>query len=110
MWGCSALTADSISLLMADRSNDNPIIPVTKRPRFGRKPQTNKEIPEQNMKTEDKVPLSRIDTIVGVLNNVNPIAGQDVLNIMAKFPLAIPLIIRSIYEKDKYKVCLEETL
>jgi hypothetical protein len=110
MWGCSALTADSISLLMADRSNDNPIKPVTKRPKFGGKPQTNKEIPEQNMKTEDKVPLSRIDTIVGLLNNVNPIVGQDVLNIMAKFPLAIPLIIRSIHEKDKYKVCLEETL
>ena len=108
MWGCSALTADSIALLMASISEDNNAKPlVSKRPRFGAKPNTNKGISEQNMKTEAKTPLSRIDTIVGVLNNVNAIVGQDVLNIMAKFPLAIPLIIRSIYEKDKYKVFIE---
>jgi hypothetical protein len=106
MWGCQALTADNISELISSvkypDENIKQNIKSPNKPRFGNLPNILPFV--EAGKKENKIPLSRLDIVVGLINSVHSIVAQDLLNIMAKFPIALPLIIRELHHKDSYKV------
>jgi hypothetical protein len=108
MWGCQALTADNISRLISAEENFDEKIKKNnvnvKKTRFGKKATSSTSQTNENVKIENKVPLSRLDIIVGIINSVDCIVAQDLLNIMAKFPIALPLIIRELHDEYSFKV------
>jgi len=109
MWGCSAITADNISSLLSSEPNTDSYSEQTSapknRPRFGKKVKESSPQTSRDKTTEQRAPFSRLDTIVGLLNSVDAIVGQDLLNIIAKFPYAMPLIINQLSDQDSFKVC-----
>ncbi len=108
MWGCQALTADNISRLIVTEESIVENIDENKffqnKPRFGKKSTGSSSQTSRALESENKIPLSRLDTIVGIINLVDSIVAQDLLNIMAKFPIALPLIIRELHNEDSFKV------
>jgi hypothetical protein len=109
MWGCQALTADNISSLISSEENTDKKIKVinlpTNKPRFGKKTTSSSTQLSENDDKQIKIPLSRLDIIVGVINSVEAVVAQDLLNIIAKFPLALPLIIKELHDQHSFMVC-----
>ncbi len=107
MWGCQALSSDNISGLIASKEDFDEEIEENlnffNRPLFGRQISNSSA---QISKKDSKIPLSRLDIITCIFNSVDCIIGQDLLNIMAKFPISLPLIIKELHDKDSYKACL----
>jgi hypothetical protein len=107
MWGCNVLTADNISCLVIneqireglDKDDTKPI----RKPPFGRKPKPLLDTQEQNIKESTKIPFSRLDIIVGIMNTVDSIVAQDILNLLAKFSMSIPLVIPK-FRQNCYEV------
>jgi hypothetical protein len=106
MWGCQVVTADNISEMISsvkysgEKIKNN--IKSPNKPRFSNI--TNLPHSVQADKKENKIPFSRLDILVGLVNSVDCIVAQDLLNIMAKFPIALPLFIRELHDEDSYKV------
>ncbi|CAG8479801.1 12163_t:CDS:2 [Cetraspora pellucida] len=117
MWGCSALTASNISGLVKkskpepsfDPSNDDPFIddPFSDDPfSDDSNPFDDKSDKPSNYFNENKNPLSRIDCIAGLLSIVDCIVVQDILHTMAKFPMALPLVMPDFEHAKQFNVML----
>ncbi|CAG8591632.1 2234_t:CDS:1, partial [Ambispora gerdemannii] len=111
MWGCYALTANNISaLVMVERNNINN----KSGPSFGKSVKTpsfvqksnNHPPPASNALQSKKNMLARIDCIVGLLTSADCIVAQDILRIMAKFPMALPLVMPDMEQENEYKLML----
>ncbi|KAF0554714.1 interferon-induced very large GTPase 1-like [Gigaspora margarita] len=116
MWGCSTLTASNISGLVK-KSKPEPLFvnqnPFTDDPfsdesdPFGDKFDKSVKLDKpSNYFNENKNPLSRIDCIAGLLSTVECIVVQDILHTMAKFPMALPLVMPDFERKKQFKVML----
>ncbi|CAG8563982.1 10873_t:CDS:2 [Ambispora gerdemannii] len=111
MWGCYALTANNISaLMMVERKNINiksgPFgKSVRTTPPFGQKSNNRPPLASNTLQSK-KNSLARIDCIVGLLTSANCIVAQDILRIMAKFPMALPLVIPDMEHENEYKLML----
>jgi hypothetical protein len=99
MWGCNALTPDRIKTLIKkveteDYDMTNPFF------------DENDEIFSEASSTVENtgMPLSRLDIICWIFNSVEEVVAQDLLNNMAKFPQALPLIINDFRQDYSYKV------
>ncbi len=110
MWGCNALTADKISGLICSETNRNESLrenfSTEIRHSFRRKVANTIASNQKNLQQlkTPKSSLSRIDTIVGIMNSIDSIVAQDMLCIMAKFPMSLPLIIREVHDDNSFKV------
>jgi hypothetical protein len=108
MWGSQVLTADNISgLINAEENIDEKAkLPnfSSYMPRFDQRATSSSNKKLETGKKEKKIPLSRFDVVVGIINSVDAIVGQDLLKIMAKFPISLPLIVRELHDKDSFKV------
>ncbi|CAG8746196.1 564_t:CDS:2, partial [Gigaspora margarita] len=116
MWGCSTLAASNISGLVK-KSKPEPLF-VNQDP-FTDDPFSDESDPfddksdkpakpdkSSNYFNENKNPLSRIDCIAGLLSTVECIVVQDILHTMAKFPMALPLVMPDFERKKQFKVML----
>jgi hypothetical protein len=107
MWGCHALSAENISGLFPAQRSSNFSIKI--KPKSLNKPSFRKDPTLAAMQKNvilgknNKLPFSRIDTIVGIMNTVDSIVAQDMLGILAKFPMALPLVIRDLHD-NTFKV------
>jgi len=99
IYGLLQAIADALKLISKET-----LIPKN-RPRFGKKVKESSNQMSKDKKIEQRVPLSRLDTIVGLFNSVDSIVAQDMLNIMAKFPNSMPLIINKLTDQHSFKVC-----
>ncbi len=106
MWGCNVLTADNISGLITNeqvREKDNDDKKTNRNPPFGKKCKPPTETQEQKLNDTTKIPFSRLDMLVGLINTVDSIVAQDILNLLAKFSMSIPLIIPK-FRQNFYEV------
>jgi hypothetical protein len=106
MWGCNALNADYVSEMLQKKNPDCNVAPgvKTRRPKFGRK---NSEMKFDDVKLNqnfEKIPLSRLDIVSGILYSSNLVVAQDIINIMVKFPMVLPLIIPDLCDMNSYIV------
>jgi hypothetical protein len=110
MWGCNALTADNISSLIRTQQSANVTLKDISNPdnrlSFRKKASDSLVLKAKSIQKDRKISISRIDTIVGIMNFVDPIVGQDILTIMTKFPMSLPLIIRELHEENSFKVII----
>jgi hypothetical protein len=104
MWGCNAMTADNIYGLFAEV--DNEVNPVEGNPRRkSRRRKEPEEVTNVNMnKSHSHVSLSRLDILNGFMNSLDSLVAEDILCIMSKFSMALPLIIPDLQKKDSFKV------
>jgi hypothetical protein len=107
MWGCHALSAENISGLFPTQQSSNVSIKIKpkslNRPSFRKDPTQAVIQKDVFLGKKNKLPFSRIDTIVGIINTVDSIVAQDMLGILAKFPMALPLVIRDLHD-NTFKV------
>ncbi len=121
MWGCNALKANNIYLLIKSQTSGSETVKRESEP--GKSNEDPKkcidEFLEESDEESDKdfnpnqiishkkpeTPFSRLDIIVGILNSVDPLVAQEILNNISKFPQALPLVIKDLKEKESYKVC-----
>ncbi|CAG8448381.1 15534_t:CDS:2 [Acaulospora morrowiae] len=115
MWGCDALTASSISrlLLKEPKMPSSTTVKSKKGPSFGKtlglnlgKELDKTAITPSNASKRNKNPLNRFDCIVRILSSAECTVSQDILRIMAKFPMALPLIMPDIEQENEFKVML----
>jgi hypothetical protein len=122
MWGCNALKANNIYLLIKSQTIDSETVKKESEPGKSNE-DPNKgidEFLEESDEESDKDlnlnqiiishkkhenPFSRLDIIVGILNSIDPLVAQEILNNISKFPQALPLVIKDLKEKESYKVC-----
>jgi hypothetical protein len=109
MWGCNAMTADNVSSLIGCDEYSNVSlkgIPCTEiRTKFKNKFKKFNQNKAKSLPKAPKTSISRIDTLVGIMNSVDSIVAQDILCIIAKFPMALPLIIKDLKDENSFKVC-----
>jgi hypothetical protein len=122
MWGCNALKANNIYLLLKSQSSDSETVERGSEPKKSNEDLEKgiDEFLEESDEERDKDfnpnqiiishkkrenPFSRLDIIVGILNSVDPLVAQEILNNISKFPQALPLVIKDLKEKESYKVC-----
>ncbi|CAG8542745.1 38784_t:CDS:2 [Gigaspora margarita] len=105
MWGYGAFTASNILRLMMKPMSasfiENPD-PFKDEP-FSNNRSENQHLFDLNDSNENKNPLARIDCITCLLSTVDCTVAQDILQIMAKFPIALPLVIPD-FEYEKYMI------
>ncbi len=106
MWGCNAITADNVSSLICCEEYSNVSLKVISCPEIRNSfKYKNKKYQAKNLPKIPKAAISRIDTLVGIMNSVDSIVAQDILSIIAKFPIALPLIIQNLKDENSFKVC-----
>ncbi|CAG8778642.1 7420_t:CDS:1, partial [Ambispora leptoticha] len=109
MWGGHALTANNISALVVTKSAN---IKKKTGPSFGKsapkfQQKSNNQLSLTTMALQSKKnSLSRIDCIVGLLTSADCIVAQDLIRIIAKFPIALPLVMPDIECEKGYKLML----
>nr|XP_032834298.1 uncharacterized protein LOC116956641 isoform X1 [Petromyzon marinus]XP_032834300.1 uncharacterized protein LOC116956641 isoform X1 [Petromyzon marinus] len=103
MWGGNVLQANAISSLVKVDAKTTQSGHAFKRPTFGKK-----SAPTNSRQTQEqiKVPFSRLDCVVALLSCADCTVAQDLLQVMMKFPMALPLVMPDLEMKDKYKVML----
>ncbi|CAG8650651.1 12061_t:CDS:2, partial [Ambispora gerdemannii] len=74
-------------------------------PSFGQKSNNYPPLASNTLQSK-KTFLARFDCIVGLLTSVNCIVAQDILRIMAKFPMALPLVMPDMEHENEYKLML----
>jgi hypothetical protein len=108
MWGCTALSADNISSLIQSQQFSNvslkEISKPLNRPSFRKKSEETLEMKSKKTMKAALLPFSRIDALVCVLNSVEDIVAQEILNILTKFPISLPLLIRDVNDAKIFKV------
>ncbi|CAG8483279.1 10118_t:CDS:1 [Acaulospora morrowiae] len=113
MWGCGALTASSISRLLKESKMPSYTAKSKKKHSFGKalsstldKELDNAAIASSNTSEWNRNPLNRFDCIVRILSSAECTVSQDILRIMAKFPMTLPLIMPDIEQENEFKVML----
>ncbi|XP_061435665.1 uncharacterized protein LOC133360810 [Lethenteron reissneri] len=103
MWGGNVLQANAISSLVKVDAKTTQSGHAFKRPTFGKKsaPTNSRQTQEQKI-----VPFSRLDCVVALLSCADCTVAQDLLQVMMKFPMALPLVMPDLEMKEKYKVML----
>ncbi len=106
MWGCNALTADNISGLICNEiySDDSVEADLSSAIRYSFIKPTSSPIATKSLAKTLKPYLSRIDTIVEIINSIDSIVAQDLLAIMSKFPFSLPLIVPELDNENSFKV------
>jgi hypothetical protein len=108
MWGCNVLTADNISGFICNETySDNSIEAESSsaiKYKFSFIKPTSSPIVTKSLAKTLKPYLSRIDIIVGIINSIDSIVAQDLLAIMSKFPMSLPLIVPELDKENSFKV------
>ncbi len=106
MWGCNALTADNISGLICNEtySDDSIEAGLSNAISFSFIKPKSSLIATKSLAKTLKPYLSRIDIIVGIINSIDSIVAQDLLAIMSKFPMSLPLIVPELDKENSFKV------
>ncbi|CAG8480116.1 24027_t:CDS:2 [Dentiscutata erythropus] len=113
MWGCNALTSSNISRLVKKPKREPSFTAKSKKPSFFETSNLyfgnvldKTTISPLNISEHNKNPLSRFDCIISLLSSAECTVAQDILRIMAKFPMALPLVMPDIEQENEFKVML----
>nr|XP_032834726.1 interferon-induced very large GTPase 1-like [Petromyzon marinus]XP_032834728.1 interferon-induced very large GTPase 1-like [Petromyzon marinus] len=103
MWGGNILRADAICRL-CQRETATVIGHASKRPNFTANIGNARNA--QQTRQKNKASLSRLDCIVALLSAADCTVVQEMLQIMTKFPMALPLVMPDLELAGKLKVML----
>jgi hypothetical protein len=110
MWGCNAMTTENVYGLI--EGNDNKFQSnarsTVRKPR--RISGSVKSIKNDLREIQNNVSVSRLDFLNGIMNCVDPLVAEDILSILSKFSISLPLIIPDLQNKDSFKVNIKNDI
>ncbi|XP_061434202.1 interferon-induced very large GTPase 1-like [Lethenteron reissneri] len=107
MWGVSILHPVNISELASDNMETCRSSQSCKSPTFAkRSSKAAASSLASQTRALNKVPLSRLDCLVALLSSADCTVVQDLIQILSKFPVALPLVMPNLEKKGEYKVML----
>nr|XP_032836334.1 interferon-induced very large GTPase 1-like [Petromyzon marinus] len=107
MWGVSILHAAIISELAQEDMETCHSSQFCKSPTFAKTSSKAAASPlASQTRALNEVPLSRLDCLVALLSSADCTVVQDLIQILSKFPVALPLVMPNLEKKGEYKVML----